>query len=219
MSASGEALPDAQDTSYHRRRLEECLRDPEFLAAYERAAREIAEVDAAVQGTRTLDRTGLAARVADLRDRVADAGLDVSVVDEAIAAAREDALAEVHGMFSAPAGVVARLVAWRRDEDEREIAESYRRGYTDHPQEDWIGAAGLELFGAAVAAERRAELIECLEYLVTSLAALQAREDVGQTVPWDDLRGILSGRAGSVANLLAWRREEAAREDAEETSH
>ncbi len=172
MRAAGEALPEPSDAGYHRRRLAERLQDPEFRAAYVTA----------------LARTELAARVAEVRERIVTAGLEVGAVDEALAAAREEA--------------------------EHEIAEAYRRGYAETPQEDWIGAAGLELFGAAAAAERRAELIECLEYLADSLAALQAREEGDQTVPWDELRGILAGRAGSVDDLLAWRREEATREDA-----
>lgn len=142
---------------------------------------------------RALARAELAVRVVEIRARVVTAGLDVGAVDEALAAVRDEAA--------------------------REIAEAYRRRYTEHPQEDWIGAAGLALFGAAVAGERRAQLIECLEYLADSLAALQAREAVGQTVSWDDLRGVLSGRAGSVDDLLAWRRAEATREDAGDASH
>jgi len=37
------------DTSYRQRRLEERLEDPEFRAAYEAAAREIAQVDAVMR--------------------------------------------------------------------------------------------------------------------------------------------------------------------------
>lgn len=40
-----------------------------------------------------------------------------------------------------------------KDEREREIEESYRRGYGEHPQEEWIGKLGL----AGVAAFHRAE--------------------------------------------------------------
>jgi hypothetical protein len=32
-----------------------------------------------------------------------------------------------------------------REKRESEIAEAYRRGYGRHPQEDWVGEAGLEL--------------------------------------------------------------------------
>lgn len=37
------------DTSHHRRRLERRLEDPEFRAEYERASREIAQVDAVIR--------------------------------------------------------------------------------------------------------------------------------------------------------------------------
>ncbi len=40
-----------------------------------------------------------------------------------------------------------------REERERAIDEAYRRGYGAHPQEDWIGEAGLALFQALVKAE------------------------------------------------------------------
>lgn len=36
-----------------------------------------------------------------------------------------------------------------REEHERDIAASYRRAYTEHPEEEWIGEVGL-----ALAAER-----------------------------------------------------------------
>jgi Arc/MetJ-type ribon-helix-helix transcriptional regulator len=40
-----------------------------------------------------------------------------------------------------------------REERERAIDDAYRRGYGAHPQEDWIGEAGLALFEALVTAE------------------------------------------------------------------
>jgi Arc/MetJ-type ribon-helix-helix transcriptional regulator len=40
-----------------------------------------------------------------------------------------------------------------REERDRAIAEAYRRGYGEHPQEEWIGEAGL----AALIAFDRAE--------------------------------------------------------------
>jgi Arc/MetJ-type ribon-helix-helix transcriptional regulator len=40
-----------------------------------------------------------------------------------------------------------------REEREREIEEAYRRAYTEHPQEDWIGEVGLWAFSQIVAAE------------------------------------------------------------------
>lgn len=40
-----------------------------------------------------------------------------------------------------------------REEREREIDEAYRRGYGEHPQEEWVGEAGLAAFAAFVVAE------------------------------------------------------------------
>jgi len=40
-----------------------------------------------------------------------------------------------------------------REEREREINEAYRRGYGGHPQEEWLGEAGLAAFAAFVVAE------------------------------------------------------------------
>jgi Arc/MetJ-type ribon-helix-helix transcriptional regulator len=40
-----------------------------------------------------------------------------------------------------------------REEREREIDEAYRRGYGQHPQEEWIGRAGLAAFEAFHRAE------------------------------------------------------------------
>ena len=69
---------------------------------------------------------------------------DLAAVDQAVAsgrfASRSDALR-------------AGLKAILREEREREIEEAYRRGYGEHPQEEWIGQAGL----AALEAWHRAE--------------------------------------------------------------
>jgi len=50
---------------------------------------------------------------------------------------------------------LARLL---REEREREIDEAYRRGYGEHPQEEWIGKLGLELAAAFHRAEGGEEL-------------------------------------------------------------
>ena len=64
---------------------------------------------------------------------------DLAAIDRAVAsgrfANRSDALR---------AGVKAIL----REEREREIEEAYRRGYGEHPQEEWIGQVGLAAFEA-----------------------------------------------------------------------
>ena len=47
----------------------------------------------------------------------------------------------------------AALAELLREEREREIEEAYRRGYGEHPQEEWIAEVGL----AALAAFHEAE--------------------------------------------------------------
>lgn len=47
----------------------------------------------------------------------------------------------------------AGLAELLRERREREIEDAYRRGYGKHPQEEWIGEAGLALFAAWDAAE------------------------------------------------------------------
>jgi Arc/MetJ-type ribon-helix-helix transcriptional regulator len=70
---------------------------------------------------------------------------DVAALDAAISAGRfanrSDALR-------------AGLKALLREEREREIEESYRRGYGEHPQEEWIGEVGLAALEAFFAAEQ-----------------------------------------------------------------
>ncbi len=69
-----------------------------------------------------------------------DAAARDSLVSQGRFATRSDALR---------AGL-ARLL---RDERERAIDEAYRRGYGEHPQEEWVGEVGL----AGLAAFDRAE--------------------------------------------------------------
>jgi Arc/MetJ-type ribon-helix-helix transcriptional regulator len=42
-----------------------------------------------------------------------------------------------------------------KGERDRTIAEAYRRGYGEHPQEESVGRAGLALLAASVEAEER----------------------------------------------------------------
>jgi prevent-host-death family protein len=44
------------------------------------------------------------------------------------------------------------------------------------------------LVGVVLDVDRYAELIERLEYLEDSLAALQAREEADETIPWSEVR-------------------------------
>ena len=48
-------------------------------------------------------------------------------------------------------GGVSRLIGEQRN---REIAESYRRAYSEHPEDERFGEVGLALLAKAVAAER-----------------------------------------------------------------
>ena len=45
------------------------------------------------------------------------------------------------------------------------------------------------LTGVLVDVDRYAEMLDRLEFLEDSLAALQAREEIGATVPWTEVRG------------------------------
>ena len=42
-----------------------------------------------------------------------------------------------------------------REEREREIVEAYRRGYAEHPQEEWVGEVGLALWEERIRLEGR----------------------------------------------------------------
>ena len=44
-----------------------------------------------------------------------------------------------------------------QSEARRSIDESYRRGYGAHPQEEWVGDAGLAAFASLVEAEEDGE--------------------------------------------------------------
>jgi Arc/MetJ-type ribon-helix-helix transcriptional regulator len=64
---------------------------------------------------------------------------DLAALDRAVAA----------GQFSSRSEALrAGLRAVLRELREREIDESYRRGYAKYPQEEWIGEVGLAAFEA-----------------------------------------------------------------------
>ena len=67
------------------------------------------------------------------------AALD-QLVDAGVFANRSDALR-------------AGLTALDREQRERELEAAYRRGYEAHPQEPWIGEAGLAGLGSFARAE------------------------------------------------------------------
>jgi Arc/MetJ-type ribon-helix-helix transcriptional regulator len=69
---------------------------------------------------------------------------DLAALDRAVAAGRFATRSEA---------LRAGLKALLREEREQEIIESYRRGYSEHPQEDWIGEMGLAAFAAFDRAE------------------------------------------------------------------
>jgi Arc/MetJ-type ribon-helix-helix transcriptional regulator len=61
-----------------------------------------------------------------------------------------------HGRYpNRSAALRAALKLLLRAEREREITEAYRRGYGEHPQEVWVGEAGLASFAALVEAEEK----------------------------------------------------------------
>jgi Arc/MetJ-type ribon-helix-helix transcriptional regulator len=69
---------------------------------------------------------------------------ELSELDSAIA----------RGRFSNRAAAVREgLELLLREEREREIENTYRRGYGKHPQESRVGEAGIAAFSALVAAE------------------------------------------------------------------
>lgn len=71
-------------------------------------------------------------------------------------AALDDAVAR--GRFPNRAAALRRgLELALREEHEREIEDAYRRGYGEHPQEDWVGRAGRAALGAFVAAEEEGQ--------------------------------------------------------------
>jgi len=62
------------------------------------------------------------------------------------------------GRFASRAAAVRRSIELLLiTEREAEIAAEYRRAYGDHPQEEWIGDAGLRLGAAMLAKERAAD--------------------------------------------------------------
>jgi Arc/MetJ-type ribon-helix-helix transcriptional regulator len=64
---------------------------------------------------------------------------DLAALDRAIAA----------GQFAGRSAALREGVAYLlREEREREIVESYRRGYGRYPQEEWIGEYGLAALAA-----------------------------------------------------------------------
>ena len=69
---------------------------------------------------------------------------DLDALDAAVAAGHFE---------SRSAALRAGLAHVLHEERERAIEEAYRRGYGEHPQEEWIGKAGL----AALIAFDRAE--------------------------------------------------------------
>ncbi|HLG07442.1 MAG TPA: ribbon-helix-helix domain-containing protein [Gaiellaceae bacterium] len=73
---------------------------------------------------------------------------DVELLDEAVARGRFANRSEA---------LRAGLAIVLREEREREIEEAYRRAYTEHPQEDWIGQVGLWALTQIVAAEEEGQ--------------------------------------------------------------
>lgn len=74
---------------------------------------------------------------------------DVAALDELVARGR---------FANRSAALRAGLTSLLREERERAIDDAYRRGYGEHPQEEWMASAGL----AGLAAFDRAERGESL---------------------------------------------------------
>jgi len=71
---------------------------------------------------------------------------DLKAIDEAVGA----------GRFASRAAAVREAVSRLLGEErEREIAESYRRGYSEHPEDERMGEAGLALMAEADIAQRK----------------------------------------------------------------
>ncbi len=68
--------------------------------------------------------------------------------------ARVDAAVAQGAFASRAAAVRAGLDLLLKQQRDREIAEQYRRAYGAHPQEEWIGRAGLAATTALIAAEK-----------------------------------------------------------------
>jgi len=79
----------------------------------------------------------------------------VRIPDETLAAI--DATVTGGRFPNRTAAVLAGIEALLREERRRAIEEADRRGYGAHPQEEWVGEAGLAAFGAFVTAEERGQ--------------------------------------------------------------
>lgn len=76
----------------------------------------------------------------------------VRLPDKALAAL--DAAVQRGDFDSRAAAVRAGLDLLLREQREREIAAEYRRAYAEHPQEDWIGEAGLAAGAELIRSDR-----------------------------------------------------------------
>ena len=75
----------------------------------------------------------------------------VRLTDQDVAAL--DALVERGRFRNRSHAMRAALAELVREERAREIDEAYRRGYGEHPQEEWIGQAGIAPLAAFDEAE------------------------------------------------------------------
>jgi Arc/MetJ-type ribon-helix-helix transcriptional regulator len=69
---------------------------------------------------------------------------DLAELDRAVSAGR---------FASRSDALRAGLARVLHEEREREIDEAYRRGYTEHPQEEWVGQVGIAALAAFFEAE------------------------------------------------------------------
>jgi Arc/MetJ-type ribon-helix-helix transcriptional regulator len=64
-----------------------------------------------------------------------------------------DAMVATGHFLNRSDAVRAAVAQLLREQREREIDEAYAKGYGEHPQEEWIGRAGLAAFAAFDEAE------------------------------------------------------------------
>jgi Arc/MetJ-type ribon-helix-helix transcriptional regulator len=84
---------------------------------------------------------------------VADFEIAVPLSDQELAALDEAVSA---GRFPSRADAIRHALGQLlRSPDGRAVEESYRRAYAEHPEEEWIGEAGLRLLDDRVRGERR----------------------------------------------------------------
>ena len=66
-----------------------------------------------------------------------------------------DAVVESGAFPTRTAAIAEAVTSMSRAMREQNLVAAYRRGYGEHPQEEWVGKIGLEAFAAAVGVEEQ----------------------------------------------------------------